>query len=359
MRRSTRRRLKRRLAFLGGALLELGARLALLALHLALAVCFVWLAVYLVAGDLGGALLALNAVAAYLFIPAPVALLVGVLQRRRGMVIAAGAALLAWLLLWGGYYIPVSLRQPASAAQAAQPGEYPASGLVVMTYNVLGLNTDPAPVLANVHRADPDLLLLQELHPEMAAGLLAELGAEYPYQWLAPAADVTGMGILSRVPFEPQEVVFAGRWIGAPQVIRLTWGLEPVTVANLHFITPGGMLNIPAMIQRHPQRQESLAALVDFVDRTEGALILAGDFNAAPLNDVYRQIAAAGLQNAWSQAGYGLGNTWPSRRAGFYLPLTRIDHVFVSSEWQVSAAQVAADDGQSDHRGVVVRLNFR
>jgi endonuclease/exonuclease/phosphatase (EEP) superfamily protein YafD len=98
--------------------------------------------------------------------------------------------------------------------------------------------------------------------------------------------------------------------------------------------------------------------------------IIAGDLNDVYLNDGYRILVNAGLQDVWAEAGFGLGNTFPGNKSpgtsrphigGFYIPewLIRIDYIFASPEWEVLSAHIARTDGYSDHRGVVAYLRLK
>jgi endonuclease/exonuclease/phosphatase family metal-dependent hydrolase len=88
------------------------------------------------------------------------------------------------------------------------------------------------------------------------------------------------------------------------------------------------------------------------------------------LNSPYRMLTNSGLRDAWLEAGFGLGHTFPGNKSpgtsrthigDVYIPewLVRIDYIFVTPEWNVSSAYIARTDGYSDHRPVVAILHMR
>jgi endonuclease/exonuclease/phosphatase (EEP) superfamily protein YafD len=98
------------------------------------------------------------------------------------------------------------------------------------------------------------------------------------------------------------------------------------------------------------------------VDGQPEPLVLLGDLNSAPMSEVYGTLSAR-LTDAFTEAGWGAGHTWPAEGGNFYnIPhpprLVRIDYVFHSAEWRAEEARVGGWDGVSDHHPVVARLRL-
>lgn len=87
------------------------------------------------------------------------------------------------------------------------------------------------------------------------------------------------------------------------------------------------------------------------VDAQVGPLVIAGDFNTPSESFVYRQ-EWAGLTNAFSDAGFGWGYTYYTRRSG-----VRIDHVLAGPGWRCLCCRVADAVG-SPHRPVIADLEW-
>jgi len=317
---------------------------------------FFWLALYVFTGDRFAVLSLVNMLAVYLFAPLPLAAVGAIILRRAevwaGVILAAAT----FAVLWGGLFVPKS---PAARAGAET--------LRVMTFNVLGWHDHTAPQIAVIRAQGADLVLLQELNPELASALRRELGADYPYMLLDPQTGVTGMGALSKYPLSPTSVQLPLEWVGVPQVLSMQWNGDTVTVVNFH-TSPTTLGTLHRAGQANRQREAQAYALVDLAQRS-GPLIVAGDANATPLNEPYKIISRQ-LLDAWKGAGFGLGHTFPGsdipgssrpRLGSWPVPmwLFRIDYIFHSSDWRALEAHIAPFDGVSDHRGVVAVLEWR
>lgn len=323
---------------------------ALLALvWLYLAGLFSWLTAFLLRGDWHGLLTPLNALAHLLFLPLPLALLAGLIYRHKMLLAGGMLAALASLYFWGGLFLPGPQR-----AAAALPVDTPT--LRVLTYNLFGYNFETRAVAAVIRAENPDVAVFQELNPAMAAAFLAELGDAYPYQLLDGRTGVTGMGVISKIPVQPAAEQLPLEWVGVPQALDLTWQGQVVRLVNFHMVTPG-RLSPASLQQRYTHRQQQAAALVAYARQAGVPVITAGDANSASLNDAYRTITAGGLRDAWQEAGFGLGFTFP-RHLGIFAPawMTRIDHIFVSPEWGLAGVHLADSAGGSDHRALLVEL---
>ena len=327
-----------------------------------------WFAAYQLSGDRIGYLGLVNALAVHLFWPLPLALLAGLLLRRRALWLGSLLGLLVFAVLWGGQFAPG--RWPGTKHAEAAGSEAGHSGLRVMTYNVMAMHTFTQPVLDNIRAEDPDVVFLQEVNTNLARTLQSELGELYPYQILAPADNYSGMGVISKYPLaQAAEQLPRHYWVGPPQTLVMDWNGQPVTLVNFH-MTVSTRPRSPELIDRQFRAREDQARLMlELAQRSQAAgaaAIVAGDANAAPLNDSIRMMSGQ-LHDAWQEAGFGLGHTFPGfgakpsqnwlhwlrQRTNW---LVRIDYIFYAGDWQTASARLAPHDGVSDHRGVVAEL---
>ncbi len=323
------------------------------------ALILAWFAAYLLGGDNLPYLGLANLLAVYFFAPLPLVLLAGLLCRRQALLLGFAAGLLIFLGLWGRVFTP-----RLSPAQAEGPR------LRVMTFNVLAWHNFTAPLLEVIRQEDPDVLFIQELNPALALALEGELGQVYPYRQLEPAGNPSGIGTLSKHPFTP--VAGGGElpgqgWIGGPLLAEMEWQGQRVTLVNFHMLPTTGVYGGERTARDFRVRAEQARLLAELAQN--GPAILAGDANSVPTSDAY-QILTAGLQDAWAEAGWGLGHTFPGsstspgsdrpRLGGLAVPpwLARIDYIFCTQDWEVLSARLARVDGVSDHRGVVAELSL-
>jgi endonuclease/exonuclease/phosphatase (EEP) superfamily protein YafD len=261
--------------------------------------------------------------------------------RRRG---AAAAGLLALVVLFGARLVPplatphsgAALRVATMNLHFAREGEQLASGL------------------AAIRTQHADVVALQELSLPAAAQIQRDLAGDYPYQMLAPSETFTGTGLLSRYPLD----ALPGNG-AAGQLAQLRLGGTSVALINVSL--PG-----PEIKRRYvpklgwvdgvggyhtSKRTRALKALLAAVGQQHGPLVVAGDFNLSDREQEYEQLAAM-LHDAYREAGWGFGHTFPSRlppaAGALALPLIRIDYVWSAGGVAPAAADVACGEW-SDH----------
>jgi vancomycin resistance protein VanJ len=302
---------------------------------------------------------ALNSLLLYAFLPMPFVFIVAWLTRRREIWLIGVAGVAAWAWLWGGLFLP--------RWQETLPGE---TSIRLMTYNLLGHNTHAAETIATIRQARPDVVALQELNLNQGVAVARELKSEFPYQWLEPQAGVAGCGLISRFPIDRLDAGILDKvpWFSTPMVARLDVRGRDVTLVHFHAYSGPRWKDIREVQAWHLGRfaQEHLA-------RGSGRLIVMGDLNATDQNRAYALILAAGLKDAWREAGWGFGHTFPgaddsttpgsSRPRFFGIPvprwLVRIDYIFHSDDLDAVDAELGSFDGHSDHRPVVAELKLK
>lgn len=322
-----------------------------------------WAVGFLFFGDRTWWLFLLNSLAFYLFLPLPLVALTVVVTRRQELWFILATGLLLWLYLYGGLFIRPTLTRAVSADQV----------LTVMTYNMLQHSPVPEPTVAAIRSANADVVALQELNSSVAAALTHELQDVYPYQLLMPSdEDTSGMGVISRYPLHDTKITLPGEWIGAPQVLELTFGERSVVLLNIHVRSTslgyGGNIRIdPTQIEASiREREAQVQAITTLVQDQQAPVLVLGDLNTSELSHAY-QLISRELTDVWRAVGYGLGHTFPGadtpgtsrpQIAGIRIPqwLVRIDYIFASEEWQPLTATLGQWDGVSDHRPVVARL---
>jgi vancomycin resistance protein VanJ len=309
-----------------------------------------WAIGHRVIGD-GFWLLALvNAFAVYLFAPLPLMALLALIVRRRLAWFALLAVTLLLLRLFGGELTP-----PPPVVHAETDGP----ALTVMTYNVLYVNGDATPMATAITSADPDLIAFQELTPLLAGQLERHIGAQYPYRTPLHADCRAEVAIWSRYPIQAEDVDSVVLCRVRPVLVDL--GEHTVRVVDVHG-WPYTMIDRESVEQSFHWRKEQMDLVLHTIEGKPEPVILLGDLNSAPMHEVYQTLSAH-LTDAFREAGWGLGHTFPAttgRVLGLPRPgrLVRIDYVFHSDEWRAEAAQVQEWDGASDHLPVIARLRL-
>ncbi len=176
---------------------------------------------------------------------------------------------------------------------------------------------------------EADVVALQELHPGVVDAIEADatLTERYPYRVFMPDYSVLGNGLMSRFPIESSSGIEVPPGIEA----RLDIAGTSLSIINAHPM-PGEIelaagLGVPVAFDPRI-REEHLRALRTRVDEMLASgepFVLIGDFNTAPTEASYADLAA-GMRDVHTAVGTGPGWTWrPSRFEGLGIGLLRID----------------------------------
>jgi endonuclease/exonuclease/phosphatase (EEP) superfamily protein YafD len=269
--------------------------------------------------------------------------------------VTAGAWASALLLRGAG---PAATAAAAGAAltaavgpRAVPSGQPPAAGPVlrVLTANLLAGRAAAGGVVELVRRQDADVLFVQELTDDAAAGLQrAGLGNLLPYRAPEPAPSGPQDSIYARYPLRggpPGTPAGAARCAAR---LDLPSG-QSVRLTCIHAVPPrpaGG----PGAAARWRRELAALPAPGD------SPSVLAGDFNATLDHAQFRRLLRRGYADAASGAGHGLSLTW-GPRPGRGPALLAIDHVLADRRCAVLTASAHVLPG-SDHRALYAELRL-
>jgi vancomycin resistance protein VanJ len=224
--------------------------------------------------------------------------------------------------------------------------------LRVMTCNMHYAKTDPGPLDRLVEGARPDVVAVQEWRDSAPSDVLRGDG------WHAHSEP--GLFLASRHPIRRADRHGDSSTGERGSVMRyeLDTPAGPVTVFNLHLATPrdglgalagldrSGLDEVRANSELRWRQSESVAAEAG---RVAGPVVVMGDFNTPPESAIFRRVWA-GYTDAFSDAGWGWGYTFRTRRAA-----VRIDHVLVGGGGWATECWVGPDVG-SPHRPVLADL---
>ena len=233
-----------------------------------------------------------------------------------------------------------------TVAPRVLPDQVSAEGepLRVLSVNAYFGGADAAAIVDEVRARRVDVLSLQELTPEMVAGLeRAGLFAELPNRVLHAGPKADGTGIVSRYPLRELALVPRTTLAQPSALVDVPVGRDVEFVA-VHPLYPMGADT--ATIWAH-----------DLVALPEPSLsgrprVMAGDFNATLDHTRLKDLIGRGYLDAGASVGAGLTPTWP---AGWTAPPVTIDHVLSSGGVRAEDYEVVDIPG-SDHRAVFTTL---
>ena len=203
----------------------------------------------------------------------------------------------------------------------------PASGTItMMTHNLFGMNYEMEKVVAAIRGEDPDIIVLQEYFGEQATDLHPLLLADYPFFVRCRGGKRANLGLYSRLPFtQVEDGACPNNAYGTTRTAHIlaqfqTEDGKPVSVITTHMDWP-----LPVARQH-----EQLNVLSDVVDKIDGPMILAGDFNSTPWSYALRDFVA---RNGFTRETMNLV-TYPLSWYYFgawrdTIPFLPLDHVMV------------------------------
>ena len=164
-----------------------------------------------------------------------------------------------------------------SVALHALPGS-PGKDLRLYSKNLLDSNTDMVAIAEDIRGADVDVVMLQELVEENAH-ILALLSETFPHQHVCRYLGRKRIAVLSRAPMTDERVCSQNRSMAGAR-IEVTG--RPVWIVSVHVPYPW-----PAGT---PETEAELQRMLEVLD---GAVVVAGDFNAFPWTGRVQDIVRA------------------------------------------------------------------
>ncbi|OEU61273.1 MAG: hypothetical protein BA870_08750 [Desulfuromonadales bacterium C00003094] len=223
--------------------------------------------------------------------------------------------------------------------------------LKVVSYNTWSKNFDTDRIARVVKGQRPDVLLLQEVIPEVFESLMKHFHDLYADQEVYFSYEPSLLlAVVSRFPME-RSAGIKGK--GRVQRVFLHSPAGQITVFNVHMLRRGGWLS---------RYRKIVSLLEEDVSHNKGPVILGGDFNTPDQGETYKHITKF-LNNAHWESGFGFGFSFPSSVIKLFgsvsvPPLVRIDHIFFNDCFSILKAGTIKDSGGSDHFPVMAILGL-
>ena len=259
-----------------------------------------------------------------------------VLLKRSRMVLASLIVLIINLSFVAPFYV-------ATDASLLTTNPTPVRLLLM---NVLSSNENIEAVVAEIHRYQPDILVLEEITPRWFAALSGQL-TDYPYQLHAVREDNFGIWLLSKFPVSDEEIIPWGSARLPSATFRFRVGDQLARVVALHPMSPGDPQGVR-------WRNEQLRQIAARFQPTDDPLLVVGDLNTTSFAPIFQEFEQV-LQLTDSRRGFGLQCSWPA--LSFNPLMITMDHCLMSADWAVTRREVGDDVG-SDHLPVYVELKL-
>ncbi len=216
--------------------------------------------------------------------------------------------------------------------------------LRLLVYNIYHQNEDLDAVVDLINQTNPDVIFFMEYSYAIQQHIEASFAA-YPYRLIQPSRLTMGLALFSRVPIETAEVY-------RNEATRIPVYHVQMQLAGQSVSFVGGH-PWPPWPQWGALHRSQMLEIIRVARNASPPLIVAGDFNAVPWAYTMRHLAtSAEVRPIWHDSV--LPGTW-QLIPGVGLA---IDHVLISTEWQVLAQQYGSP-GDSDHVPLIVDLQLR
>lgn len=299
----------------------------------------------------------------FLFAPAPPIVAGALLLRSR---VTALLSLLPLALFATFYWRDFAPKAPSDVAGP--------------TFRVVSFNSgagrglgQPDAVIRTIRSLDADIVCLVEARDDAPATIGAAVIDTLPYQanGARTGTGTSNVYVLSRFPLVRRADPPTREGVKGGLLVDVRIAERDVSVGCVHLLRTdeyrGLSTNIVASVasaargQANDERDRAVDGLLDLADRTEGALVLAGDFNMTPWSRAHEWMTTD-LVDAHRASGWGFGHTYPAVLRfvlpGLPLPLVRIDYIFHSADLGARRFHVGPDGG-SDHLPIVAELGFK
>jgi len=274
----------------------------------------------------------LNAVTAFVYLPAWIVVVVAAIGRR--WVLAAAA--LAVVVLQVVFLLP-----ELTAAEQVPSWAARAPTIRLMDANVSIFNHSMDGYAVQIEQTRPDLVTMEEATPRQVDQLerSGSLGG-LPYRFEVSRGDQKAFLVASKYPLSDTRVVyFQSAPLMVEAVVHLPSGNQDLWVVHTSAPLPNAFA----------QWQGQLSAIARSV-RAHGprGLLVVGDFNATWGNKGFRTILDAGMTDGAAARGRAFDMTW-TQSAPPLPPVARIDHVLTGAGVAVTEIETGPGPG-SDHR---------
>lgn len=246
-------------------------------------------------------------------------------------------------LLVAGYFVFLMRPWIFLATQATERAEI----VRVMSWNVWASNDNLEEIESAVRRADPDILVLIELRPNLTEQI-PYLTQQFPYSHVLPQWSGTGIGVFSKRPDLQFSIErFAVKVMPSiVTTIRSADGQRSVELVAMHTYSP-------TPPERATLRDRQLDVFLEWASQRSSPVCLVGDLNTTPWTASFQRLEKSGFTD--SRVSAGNCASWPAVLGWMGIP---IDHALTLGQCTVSHREVIADVRGSDHRPILFRLSF-
>lgn len=217
--------------------------------------------------------------------------------------------------------------------------------LRLLMTNVRTENASYDSVLNLLRKKTPDIVVILEVNSEWEERIKNGLEG-YPYSEFYPRPDNFGIALLSRFEFSINESPLKPHYFVPHIDASMRVGESSLRLLGIHAIPPVDLIQFR-------DRNILIRDTANLARDVEGALIVAGDFNASMWSSIYEEFLTRS-ELLDPREGRGVFPTWPAHLGIALIP---IDHIFHTADLKPLKFESLNVPG-SDHRGLLIDFEF-
>lgn len=232
--------------------------------------------------------------------------------------------------------------------------------ITVMSYNLFFKNKNYDQSIYIIKKANPDILILQELTPTWASKIDNTLGELYKYKLTEALIGTHGIGIYSKYEISNQEFLSNSTNKPFAQIVNLIIENKSIQLINTHLASPAiAVENIDKFFSlfraNYQIRKEQIINLNELADNQKyDCQLLVGDLNTLHSEPIFKR-----LKFKWVNSSNGLLRwlkfNFPN--SSKIIPIVTLDYILGRGKLKFIESKVI-EGGSSDHLAIMTRLKI-
>lgn len=234
--------------------------------------------------------------------------------------------------------------------------------LKVMTYNVFFKNGHPNSTIEVIKKADPDVLLIQELTPKWSMKINEKLSKTYPFKFEQALTGAHGIGIYSKYKIKKTQKLNNNYNKPIAQIVELKVQNKTIQLANVHLASPAIAVEnkdrfFSLYHQNYKQRKSQMAkvnnALLTNSNKYD-CQFLAGDLNTLVYEPIFKNLKSDWV-DSYDEKGALFKYNFPN--SSKIKPILILDYILLRGKAKCIESKII-DGGNSDHLALMSTMKI-
>lgn len=232
--------------------------------------------------------------------------------------------------------------------------------ITIMSYNLFFKNKHQAHSIAVIKKANPDVLIVQELTPSWDAYIEKSLVAVYKYKMTKALLGTHGIGIYSKYKLSDQSILNNTSEKPYAQIATLTVGEKSIQLINTHLASPAIAVEnnqkFASLYSENYQLRKSQIIKINEIaeNQKHDCKLLVGDLNTLYSEPIFKR-----LRLKWVNSYNGL-QRWTKfnfPHSSKTIPILTLDYILGKGKLKFIESKVI-EGGSSDHLAIMAKIKI-